>query len=101
MRGQGAEGQPCTSQVIHQLLGTGQIEAQGVGQPVERGLQVTGRGAQQVIELPLQACHGKRQFIAATGGFTKPERNGRRLTLCVLDPDLAGFHPQDSIRSVA
>ncbi|MNI15292.1 hypothetical protein D3C73_685880 [compost metagenome] len=98
---QGTQRLPRTGQVIHQLFGAGDVQTQGLGQPVERWLQVTWRSPQQVIELCLQARHRRGQFGTAPRCFTEPERNGRRLALGILDPDFAGFHPQDPIGRVA
>ncbi|MNT33363.1 hypothetical protein D3C72_1692850 [compost metagenome] len=83
------------------MFGAGQVQAQGLGQPVEGGLQVARRRAQQSIELGLQARHGKRQFGATPRSLAEPERNGRRLTLGILHPDLAGVDPQDPVRGIA
>ena len=101
LRGQGAEGLARAGQVFHQLFGAGQVQAEGLRQPVEAGLQVARRGTQQFIELRLQARDGERQFRAAPRCFAEPERYGRRLTLGILDPDLAGLDPQDPVRRVA
>ncbi|MNI32170.1 hypothetical protein D3C73_860750 [compost metagenome] len=100
LRGQGAQCQKRPGQVVDQLLGTGEVQAEGAGQPLEGGLQIAGGGAQQLIDVPLQARHGERQLATAPRRLTEPERNGRRLTLCVLDPDFAGLDPQDAVRSV-
>ena len=57
---QGAQGLARPGEVIQQLVGAGDIETQGAGKPVEGRLQVAGRGAEQAVQLPLQAGHGHR-----------------------------------------
>src|SRR5262249_33363660 len=42
-----------------------------------------------------------RQFVAATGRFAEPERNGRRHPVRVLDPHYASLHAYDAIALVA
>ncbi|CRM16802.1 hypothetical protein [Pseudomonas sp. 24 E 13] len=101
LRRQGAEGQARAGQVIQQLFGAGAVQAEGVGEPRLRRLQVTGAGAEQVVQLPLQTGHRRRQLVAAPRRFAYPERNGRRLTVGVLDAHLAGVHPQDAVGRIA
>ncbi|CRL98980.1 hypothetical protein [Pseudomonas sp. 24 R 17] len=57
---QGAQGQACARQVIEDLFGAGAVQAEGFDEPVLRGLQVAGRGAEQRVQLALQARHRRR-----------------------------------------
>ncbi|VVP47538.1 hypothetical protein PS732_05230 [Pseudomonas fluorescens] len=101
LRRQGAEGLSCAGQVFDQLFGAGEVQAKGLREPVERRLQIAGAGAEQLVERRLQTRHGGRQLIAAPRCFAKPERNAWWLSLRILDPHFAGFHPQDAIGRVA
>ncbi|CRM09561.1 hypothetical protein [Pseudomonas sp. 58 R 3] len=62
-----------------------------------RGLQVTGCGGEQGVQLALKTRDCRRQLVAAPRRFTQPEGDGRRLAVGIFDAHFAAFYPQDSV----
>src|SRR3954447_3326224 len=52
-------------------------------------------------DIGAQPRHRFREFIAAAGRFAKPERNGRRHAVRILDAHDATLDPLDAIAPVA
>src|SRR5262249_27928989 len=100
LRRQGAQSAVSRAEIIVQLARCRFGETERAGQPARcrfaRRVRVEVRGY-----LRAQARYGLGELVAAARGFAEPERNRRRLAMCVFDANRAALDSHDAIGMIA
>src|SRR5438128_12131340 len=96
LRWQHAERGTRRGEIVDQLFGRRRGQAKLLDQAIDGDAGVDVRN-----HVLAQTGYGAREFIAATGRLAQPERNRRRLPMCILHAYASGFDAQDAVRGIA